>query len=1084
MAKLEKHLGNQFSMENKSLGEQLFEKARVKFIGFYEGDASFEIADGGEEAALIGHDPEDKIFHLNCTCQTFSENKNCEHLWAAVLEGDKLNIAADVLKGDVQSPASAASPADPFRTVANESWRESVLRAQDNVRRMVDTKLFLKGPAATTQANRRIGIYAIDLQQTQERGQIFLHLLSQERLKNGALGAVKPADLNHSKIELYEDHSERDFLWDLLGRTEALSTLSGHSAGRGKVESVFIAPGQADAILRKISASAKLAVNKNPSYRTFALDRTNLNPYRYSDVVLHFQLRLRKSENIYLLEGELSCLTENHELRSLQDVLGFTDHFAFLKEEMFRSDLAKHQVWLESLQQGALIIREKELDGFLSFFFSQSQVPPIILPDEISFSEIKDLHPKTQLNFNLIKDSGRFAVVMNFLYGEQSVRLGSGEYIYLLNDRQKIKRLLDVETESFKWLQSMFPFPSEDTEIDGYFESTEFVQVAEKAVAMGWDVLAHDKKVKVGASYRVDISSGVDWFDLQADFKFGDYTLRLPQLIHALRTRQRTVVLGDGTTGILPDAWFQKFVPLIGMAEVSEKGLVLNKIQALFFSASLDEHTKLRADQKFTSLKDLVSRLQNLEPVDADENFSGELRSYQKQGLCWLQLLSEHQIGGVLADDMGLGKTIQVLALLAEVYGSRRSKERSKKRPTLVVAPKSLVFNWKNEAEKFTPELDLLIYTGGDRQNKLRELSEHQVIVTTYQTMRNDIDLFKAIEFEFLILDEAHYVKNPSSQVSLACRNLKARTKFALTGTPVENSLMDLFSILSIVTPGLVSEGQAARWVKESSPEALGKLARALSPFLLRRDKNNVLKDLPEKTEQILYCELSPVEQSRYNELKTFYWAQLNRKIEEKGLAKSKIEVLEALLRLRQAACHQGLLDVRYEHESSAKFELLLDQLEQVVRDGHKALVFSQFTTLLGFFNQELQKRNISYEYLDGQTRDREERVENFQTNSDVSVFVLSLKAGGVGLNLTAADYVFILDPWWNPAAESQAIDRSHRIGQNKKVFAYKIIAKDTIEEKILDMQSKKRAIAKAVVSSDSSLLSSLKMEDLRDLFL
>ena len=299
----------------------------------------------------------------------------------------------------------------------------------------------------------------------------------------------------------------------------------------------------------------------------------------------------------------------------------------------------------------------------------------------------------------------------------------------------------------------------------------------------------------------------------------------------------------------------------------------------------------------------------------------------------------------------------------------------------------------------------------------------------------------------------------------MACRLISAKRKISLSGTPVENSLSDLFSILSIVNPGLITKNQAANWSRTTDAASLKQLARAMRPFVLRRTKTQVLKDLPEKSEQLIYCELSAGERKKYNDLKKFYWSKLSGKLEEKGLARSKIEILEALLRLRQAACHQGLLEEKAKLQKSAKFEVLLDQIDNVIKDGHKALIFSQFTKLLELLKFHLDERGIKYEYLDGQTSDRQERVERFQNDSQIPLFLLSLKAGGVGLNLTAADYVFVLDPWWNPAAEAQAIDRAHRIGQKRKVFAYKLIAKDTVEEKILELQQSKKDLANAIIS-------------------
>ena len=444
-----------------------------------------------------------------------------------------------------------------------------------------------------------------------------------------------------------------------------------------------------------------------------------------------------------------------------------------------------------------------------------------------------------------------------------------------------------------------------------------------------------------------------------------------------------------------------------------------------------------------------------------------------------MHILSENALGGILADDMGLGKTIQMLAVFS-IFTSMKDKPKI---PSLVVAPKSLVFNWRNEFEKFTPKLKVLTYFGNDRKEQIKEFSKYDVLLTTYHTLRNDIESLKDVPFYFYILDEAQNIKNPRSQLTLSTKLIKSEKKFALTGTPIENSIGDLVSILSVVNPGLITESLGQKMLKLTEPDDLKRFSKALAPFILRRTKEQVLKDLPSKTEQVLYCELSDEERAKYNEIKNYYWQKLNNKIKDNGIKNSKIEILGALLRLRQISCHMGLVDKSKLGEPSAKFDLLVDQIQTLINEGHMALVFSSFTSLLKILSQQLREKNIQFEYLDGQTKDRAERVNNFQTNEQISLFLLSLKAGGVGLNLTSADYVFIIDPWWNPAAESQAIDRCYRIGQTKSVFAYKLIAKNTVEEKILKLQERKKILAENIINSDANILKELSMDDLSDLF-
>lgn len=614
----------------------------------------------------------------------------------------------------------------------------------------------------------------------------------------------------------------------------------------------------------------------------------------------------------------------------------------------------------------------------------------------------------------------------------------------------------------------------------------------EKIKYLGWELVIMQKPISSGTSYESHLSSNQDWFDLSIDFKFsnGD-TIKLPDLLRHIKNGNRVITLADGSNGYINDIWikkFKNFADTISSEELSADSLKLSPVKVLFHLQEFYEDEGFKSDKKAVSLFKFIDEIKSLKPKNSVSQFIGHLREYQKLGYSWLSLLVDKNIGAILADDMGLGKTIQILALFAEKLNSNQK--------ALIVAPKSLVFNWKNELNKFTPHLKTISYVGSDRQKLLSQQKGIQVFLTTYQTLRMDIASFKDTHFDYFILDEAHAIKNIHSQSYMACKLIKAKNKIALTGTPIENSVTDLFSILSITNPGLISESLAHKYSK-ANHDQFEYLSKGLKPFILRRTKTQVLKDLPEKSEQILYCELSEIEKIKYNELKNYYWMNLSEKFEAKGIEKSKIEVLEALLRLRQAACHIGLVRPELGHIKSAKFDTLLDQLEIIIRENKKVLIFSQFTSLFDILKEHLDQfkinnRKVSYLYLDGKTNNREKLVNQFQTDEKIDLFLISLKAGGVGLNLTAAEYVFILDPWWNPAAESQAIDRAHRIGQTKKVFSYKIIAKDTVEEKIIKLQENKKKLAHSIISgnteldikNENSIFKNLKLEDLKELFL
>jgi SNF2 family DNA or RNA helicase len=401
-------------------------------------------------------------------------------------------------------------------------------------------------------------------------------------------------------------------------------------------------------------------------------------------------------------------------------------------------------------------------------------------------------------------------------------------------------------------------------------------------------------------------------------------------------------------------------------------------------------------------------------------------------------------------------------------------------RPSLVIVPKSLVFNWIEEAAKFGPSLRVVNHTGNQRTEGAESLADADIVLTTYGTLRRDIMRHREVEFDYIVLDEAQSIKNAGSQAAKACRLLRARHRLALTGTPVENHIGELWSIFEFLNPGQL--GSAARLKRFLSGGRGGSaaevVARAVRPFLLRRTKAQVLSDLPEKTEQTIFCELGETQRKAYDELREHYRQELSGRIGKMGIGRSRIAVLEALLRLRQTACHPGLVDGNRIDEPAAKLETLLEQLGEVLAEGHKVLVFSQFTSFLSIVRRQLDARSIPYEYLDGKTTDRQARVAHFQEDPDCRLFLVSLKAGGQGLNLTAADYIYILDPWWNPAVEAQAVDRAHRIGQTRRVFAYRLIAKDTVEEKILALQDRKRDLAESIVRADENMISTLTPED------
>ena len=442
------------------------------------------------------------------------------------------------------------------------------------------------------------------------------------------------------------------------------------------------------------------------------------------------------------------------------------------------------------------------------------------------------------------------------------------------------------------------------------------------------------------------------------------------------------------------------------------------------------------------------------------------------------------QWGGILADDMGLGKTLQVLAFLQQQTDKKMGVN-------LVVVPTTLLFNWENELKKFAPKLKAHYYYGNEREKDTSAFSNFDLIITTYGILVRDILVLSRFRFNYAVLDESQAIKNPASHRYKAACLINARNNIALTGTPIENSTFDLFAQMSFINRGFFGGIQRFREDysnpidKEGNETIAGELNKIINPFVLRRTKEKVATELPDKTEDIIYCEMETGQRRVYDAYRNEYKNRLLKKIDEEGMEKSTMMVLEALTRLRQICDSPALLnsdDVA--EKESVKIQELVRHI--TLKTGrHKILVFSQFVKMLALIKDELAKLNIEYEYLDGQSssKQREQSVNNFQDNENLRVFLISLKAGGTGLNLTAADYVYIVDPWWNPAVENQAIDRCHRIGQDKKVFAYRMICKNTVEEKIMLLQDKKKKIAGDIIQTDESILKKLNQNDIRELF-
>ncbi|WP_372773384.1 DEAD/DEAH box helicase [Mangrovibacterium sp.] len=607
---------------------------------------------------------------------------------------------------------------------------------------------------------------------------------------------------------------------------------------------------------------------------------------------------------------------------------------------------------------------------------------------------------------------------------------------------------------------------------------------------------------------EIEIKEGEDWFDIYGNVQFGEFQIPFIKLKRHILGGIREFELPNGKIAILPKEWFSEYGDLIPLAKQDGHNLRLKK------------HHYLLLQQKLKGIdKSFFNRLQEIsakadKKVVVPANLKATLRSYQHEGFSWMYNLFENQFGGCLADDMGLGKTLQTLTLLLKLkrlkstiqipdfetspaqgnlFGDTnlQESESEKSQPaSLIVMPTSLLHNWNNEINKFTPSLKVYKHFGFQRKKtgSFKSLANYyDVILTSYGTIRNDFDLMKDVEFFYLILDESQYIKNPGSKTYQTITQMKAKHRLVLTGTPIENSLSDLWAQINFVNKGLL--GNLAYFKREfigpiekkGDPEKQQKLQTLIRPFILRRTKEQVANDLPPVTEQIRYCGMAGDQKRIYEQEKSAIRNSILENIEKEGMEKSAIVVLQGLTKLRQLANHPSMLQGTDDSESG-KFDEILQTLESLIAEKHKVLIFSSFVKHLELVKDQLQKRKWKYSLLTGGTANREEVISSFQNDPENRVFLISLKAGGVGLNLTSADYVFIIDPWWNPAAEMQAIARAHRIGQNKKVMVYRFITEGSIEEKIMQLQDRKSSLAEKFINSNNPF-KAISKEEILNLF-
>jgi len=720
---------------------------------------------------------------------------------------------------------------------------------------------------------------------------------------------------------------------------------------------------------------------------------------------------------------------------------------------------------IEKLLDSPEFKKEDEIEVFRLFNKKNIKIDP---PSHYQI-EVLETSPKAVLTLQANK-----YIQLAFLYDKYEIKpypfeevsvkeTKSGE-IKIIRDNNYEKSVIDeIIKYGFRDLENSFVAKS----IESWKNFLDDIEVLKKKYIINF--VDFDLEFNDYSEIMVESEDEQQWFSLSFEVKIGrkKYPL-LPIIVPILKEVKSLDELPEEMTLPYENNKYitlktKEIKPILStIFELIDK-VKDNSLKIAPFEAHMidfDEDVKWKGKKELLKLSKQLKNFEGIKEVTPPKGLTITLRDYQKFGLNWLMFLRDFRFGGILADDMGLGKTIQTLSLLLRLKEGRKLKK-----PALIIVPTSLLGNWKAEIEKFTPDLKYISVYGSDRGAKFREILKYDVVFTTYNLIVKDFEIYQKHQFEYIILDEAQKIKNPNTKSTQLIKQLNSNYKLALSGTPIENHLGELWSIFSFVMPGFLGSLKTFKQAfqnpieKEKNEEVRKKLNKKVSPFILRRTKEKVLNELPDKVEIVKYAEFSEEEVKLYESIRVIMDKKVRDAIAQNGLNRSQILVLDALLKLRQVCCHPSLvkIDEAKKIKTSSKLEMFLELVDELIAEGRKILVFSQFTSMISIIEEELAKRDIKYSTLTGKTKNRDEVIEEFKTKSDI--FLISLKAGGVGLNLTEADTVIHYDPWWNVAAQNQATDRAYRIGQDKNVFVYKLVVRNSIEEKILDLQKRKASL-------------------------
>jgi superfamily II DNA or RNA helicase len=1011
---------------------------------------------------------------MDCDCPHFAqEGRYCKHLWAAIRAADQADWRAALDLPAKRAPKQAAEAAQILATV--DAIRAGVTPPRTSRwRHLVAPLATAPGPEARPVVEGTLG-YTIALGATRVAGAPVVSLVLR-----GAYASKRDVRLSPERALATMDLEPLDR--EILATIGAVRAEVTHESIQSRASQFIVEKPGWSSLFAKLARTSRCVVLLDGGARApFAWDEGE--PWRLALAATERNdgLTVRGA----LVRGDERAPIEAPTLLLRQGLVFWEGRAAPLDPAGF--DL------VSVFRAGEVLhVPPDDIDDFVAIVSGASVACD--LPESRRLTRI-DVVPRMLLRVRADdpspsdRSAARLVAEARCLYEGIAACLGDGGRVVVDKaGRRVFPRDFAREAEASSLLDELGLRPTKVGAPPGelVLAAAKLPSVVARLTAKGWSVEAEGKIYRSATATQASLASGIDWFDLELGVTFDGTKVALPRLLAALKKASPMIVLDDGTIGILPEEWLRRWGPVVGLGDVRDDVITFQRAQAGLLDALIAELPEITYDDAFAKLRATLRDFDRITPHEPPRGFRGSLRDYQKIGLGWFAHLDDLGFGGCLADDMGLGKTVQVLALLA-----KRARQTPRAGPSLVVAPRSVLWNWREEARRFAPKLRVLDHTGSARLAPGRHFADYDLILTTYGTLRSDAFDLEQVAFDYAILDEAQAIKNALSETAHAARRLRARRRLALTGTPVENHVGELWSLFDFLNPGMLGGGRSHAWAATRTLDAAARatIARAIRPFLLRRLKSQVAAELPDRVEQTIHCELGPEQRAHYNELRDHFRAALLPQLREEGIGQATPHVLEAILRLRQAACHPGLIDPARAGDPSAKLDLLIDQLASVRDEGHKALVFSQFTSLLALLRARLDERGIAYEYLDGKTRDRQARIARFQGDPACGLFLISLKAGGVGLNLTAAEYVYLLDPWWNPAAEAQAIDRAHRIGQTRTVFAYRLIARATIEEKVETLQRSKRDLVQSLLgdaeeaSKGGRTLADLTIDDIESLF-